>query len=49
LRASPEDADYKFMATPRDLAEVYTCLDDHAREILYRVERVLGPTPFALA
>ena len=40
LHESPEDADYKFMATPRDLAEVYTHLDDHARKILYRVERV---------
>ena len=29
-----------FTATPRELAEVYTHLDDHAREILYRVERV---------
>ena len=40
LRESLQDADYKFMATPRDLAEVYTHLDDRAREILYRVERV---------
>jgi beta-lactamase class A len=39
LRASPQDTEYKFMATPRDLAEVYTHLDDHAREMLYRVER----------
>lgn len=27
-------------ATPRELAEVYTHLDDHARRILYRVEKV---------
>lgn len=40
LRASPRDADYKFMATPHDLAEVYTHLDDHAREMLYRVDKV---------
>jgi beta-lactamase family protein len=40
LRASPEDADYNFMATPHDLAEVYTHLDEHARRILYRVEKV---------
>jgi beta-lactamase class A len=40
LRESPQDAAYRFMATPRDLAEVYAHLDDHAREILYRVERV---------
>jgi beta-lactamase class A len=40
LRESPDDHEYKFMATPRDLAEVYTHLDDHAREILYRVDRV---------
>lgn len=39
LRESPQDAEYKFMATPHDLAEVYTHLDDHAREILYRVEK----------
>ena len=39
LRASPQDAEYRFMATPHDLAEVYTHLDDHAREILYRVDR----------
>jgi hypothetical protein len=39
LRASPDDAEYKFMATPHDLAEVYTHLDDHARAILYRVEK----------
>lgn len=39
LRESPDDAELKFMATPRDLAEVYTHLDDHAREILYRVEK----------
>src|SRR5258708_37280702 len=29
-----------FTATPHDLAEVYTHLDEHAREILYRVEKV---------
>ena len=29
-----------FTATPHDLAEVYTHLDDHAREILYRAEKV---------
>lgn len=29
-----------FTATPHDLAEVYTHLDGHAREILYRVEKV---------
>ena len=29
-----------FTATPHDLAEVYTHLDDHAREILYRVDKV---------
>ncbi len=40
LRASPEDADYRFMATPHDLAEVYTHLDERAREMLYRVEKV---------
>ena len=40
LRESPDDADYRFMATPHDLAEVYTHLDEHAREILYRVEKV---------
>jgi hypothetical protein len=39
LRASPEDAAYKFMATPHDLAELYTHLDDRARAILYRVEK----------
>jgi Beta-lactamase enzyme family len=39
LRESPQDREYKFMATPRDLAEIYTHLDDHAREILYRVEK----------
>jgi hypothetical protein len=39
LRESPQDAEYKFMATPRDLAEVYTHLDEHAREVLYRVEK----------
>ncbi len=39
LRESPDDADYRFMATPHDLAEVYTHLDEHAREILYRVEK----------
>ncbi len=27
-------------ATPHDLAEVYTHLDEHAREILYRIEKV---------
>ena len=40
LRESPEDAELRFMATPHDLAEVYTHLDEHAREILYRVEKV---------
>jgi hypothetical protein len=40
LREAPHDTEYKFMATPRDLAEVYTHLDGHAREMLYRVERV---------
>ncbi len=40
LRASPNDAEYKFMATPHDLAEIYTHVDDHAREILYRVDKV---------
>lgn len=39
LRESPDDTDYRFMATPHDLAEVYTHLDEHAREILYRVEK----------
>jgi hypothetical protein len=39
LRASPQDAELQFMATPRDLAEVYTHLDEHAREMLCRVER----------
>jgi hypothetical protein len=39
LRESPHDTAYKFMATPHDLAEVYTHLDEHAREILYRVEK----------
>jgi hypothetical protein len=39
LRASPRDSAYKFMATPRDLAEVYTHLDEHARNMLYRVEK----------
>jgi Beta-lactamase enzyme family len=39
LRESPNDDEYKFMATPHDLAEVYTHLDDHAREILYRVDK----------
>jgi beta-lactamase class A len=34
-----QDASY-FTATPHDLAEVYTHLDEHAREILYRVEKV---------
>ena len=29
-----------FTGTPHDLAEVYTHLDEHAREILYRVEKV---------
>jgi beta-lactamase class A len=29
-----------FTATPRHLAELYTHLDDHAREILYRVDKV---------
>ena len=29
-----------FTATPHDLAEVYTHLDEHAREILYRVDKV---------
>jgi hypothetical protein len=29
-----------FTATPHDLAEIYTHLDEHAREILYRVEKV---------
>ncbi len=29
-----------FTATPHDLAEVYTHLDEHARQILYRVEKV---------
>ncbi len=29
-----------FTATAHDLAEVYTHLDEHAREILYRVEKV---------
>jgi len=29
-----------FTATPQDLAEVYTHLDEHAREILYRVDKV---------
>ena len=40
LRESHDDADYRFMATPHDLAEVYTHLDEHARELLYRVEKV---------
>jgi hypothetical protein len=40
LRESADDADYRFMATPRDLAEVYTHLDARAREVLYRVEKV---------
>jgi hypothetical protein len=40
LRESPEDTDLRFMATPHDLAEVYTHLGEHARRILYRVERV---------
>jgi hypothetical protein len=40
LREAAHDGDYKFMATPRDLAEVYTHLDDHAREMLYRVDKV---------
>jgi hypothetical protein len=39
LRESPHEADYRFMATPHDLAEVYTHLDERAREILYRVEK----------
>ncbi len=29
-----------FTATPHDLAEVYTHLDEHAREILYRVDKI---------
>lgn len=50
LRESPQHVEYKFMATPRDLGEVYTHLDDHAREILYRVEKgLLGPTSPTLA
>ena len=40
LRESAHDDELKFVATPRDLAEVYTHLDDHAREMLYRVDRV---------
>lgn len=40
LRESADDDELKFVATPRDLAEVYTHLDDHAREMLYRVDRV---------
>ena len=39
LRESPDASELKFLATPHDLAEVYTHLDDHAREMLYRVER----------
>jgi hypothetical protein len=39
LQDSP-GSPYRFMATPHDLAEVYTHLDDHAREILYRVDKV---------
>jgi len=39
LRESPDDAEYKFIATPHDLAEVYTHLDEHAREMLYRVDK----------
>jgi beta-lactamase family protein len=39
LRESPRDTTYKFMATPHDLAEVYTHLDEQAREILYRVDK----------
>jgi beta-lactamase family protein len=37
---SAEGGVYSFQATPHDLAEVYTHLDEHAREILYRVEKV---------
>src|SRR3954453_23382811 len=37
---SAEDGAYSFQATPHDLAEVYTHLDEHAREILYRVDKV---------
>jgi hypothetical protein len=46
LRESPDDHEYKFMATPRDLAEVYTHLDDDAREILYRVAESGWPDVF---
>jgi beta-lactamase class A len=35
-----EGASYDFTATAHDLAEVYTHLDEHAREILYRRDNV---------
>ncbi len=39
VRDSLEGSSY-MSATPRDLAEIYTRLDEHAREILYRVDKV---------
>ncbi len=50
LRESPQDADYKFMATPHDLAEIYTHLDAHARgDSVSSRTGVLGPPTPALA
>ncbi len=40
LQGSLQGASFRFMATAHDLAEVYTHLDEHARDILYRVEKV---------
>jgi hypothetical protein len=40
LHDALQDGASYFTATPHDLAEVYTHLDEHARKILYRVEKI---------